>query len=763
MTGTYRKISILISAALLLLACQAERAAFSSYEPVDYVSTLTGTLSKHSLSTGNTYPAVAMPWGMNFWTPQTGKMGDGWTYTYTADKIRGFKQTHQPSPWMNDYGQFSVMPSSKSSFNEDERASWFSHKAETAAPYYYGVYLADHDTYVELAPTERAAMFSITYPETDMSYLIVDAFDHGSYVKICDSNTIVGYSTRNSGGVTDDFRNWFVIVSDTPFDHMSVVADGVPAEGSESKSFHSGAVVGFKTQEGLHVELKVASSFISLEQAMLNLDELNGKSFDDVKTAGRDRWNEVLGRFIIEDDDIDNIRTFYSCLYRSLLFPRDISEIDKDGNRIHYSPHTGDVHPGYLFTDTGVWDTFRSLFPLLNLAYPEVNARVQESYINHYLESGFLPEWSSPGHRECMVGNNTASVVADAYLSGVRGYDAEILWDAVTSGANSVHPSVDASGRVGHEYYNELGFVPCDVGINESAARTLEYAYDDWCIWKFGQALGKSDAELDQYKCNALNYRNLYDQEYRLMNGRHEDGRFRRPFNPLKWGGDFTEGNALQYTWSVFHDVAGLMELMGGKECFASALDRVFEMPPHFDESYYGFVIHEIREMQIMNMGNYAHGNQPIQHMLYLYDWCGKPWKTQEKVREVMDRFYSCTPDGYCGDEDNGQTSAWYVFSAMGFYPVCPGSGQYAIGSPLFKRLVLNLPDGHKVEIEAPENSDENRYVKSLTLNGRKHDINYLTMDQLRDGAVLKFRMSDVPDMSRGTSPIAAPYSFSDR
>lgn len=762
MSGPFRKI-IIVCAALLLLACQAERAAFPSYEPVDYVSTLTGTLSKHSLSTGNTYPAVAMPWGMNFWTPQTGKMGDGWVYTYTADKIRGFKQTHQPSPWMNDYGQFAIMPSSEAVFNEDGRASWFSHKAETATPYHYGVYLADHDTYVELVPTERAAMFRINYPEADMSYLVVDAYDSGSYVKVCkDSNMVVGYSSRNSGGVTDDFRNWFVIVSDTPFDYVEAVADGVATEGCEAESFHSGAIVGFRTSENPKVELKVASSFISLEQAIHNLEELGERSFDEIKAAGRERWNEVLGRFAVEDDNVDNVRTFYSCLYRSLMFPRDISEMTADGRRVHYSPHTGRTHDGYLFADTGVWDTFRCLFPLLNLAYPEMNSKIQESYVNHYLESGFLPEWSSPGHRACMVGNNTSSVVADAYLSGIRGYDIDILWKAVTAGANSVHPSVDASGRVGYEYYNELGYVPCDVGINESAARTLEYAYDDWCIWKLGKALGKSDEELEQYRKNALNYRNLYDAEYGLMNGRRSNGEFRRPFNPLKWGGDFTEGNALQYTWSVFHDVAGLIELMGGQDEFASALDRVFEMPPHFDESYYGFVIHEIREMQIMNMGNYAHGNQPIQHMLYLYDWCGQPWKTQEKVREVMDRFYSSAPDGYCGDEDNGQTSAWYVFSSMGFYPVCPGSGQYALGSPLFRKLVLNLPEGRTLEISAPDNSEDNRYVTSVTLDGRRIDKNYITMDQLKDGAVLKFRMSDEPDRHRGTSAEAAPYSFSD-
>ena len=755
-----KKTLTIIVAALSLLACRSE-STFTSKDPVDYVSTLVGTLSKHSLSTGNTYPAMAMPWGMNFWTPQTGPMGDGWTYVYTHDKIRGFKQTHQPSPWINDYGQFSIMPVSKPVFDQHQRASWFSHKAEQATPYYYSVYLADHDALTEMTPTERAAMFRITYPEAEMSYFVVDAFDRGSYIKILpDGKTIVGYSTRNSGGLAPNFKNWFVVESDTPFEYVSGVADGQFTEDMEVTADHAGALVGFRTARGQQVHLKVASSFISLDQAYVNLKELGNRSFDQVKQAGRDRWNEVLGRFKIEDDNIDNIRTFYSCLYRSVLFPRNISEVDAEGKRVHYSPHTGEICPGYMFTDTGVWDTFRCLFPFVNLLFPEEAAKMQEGYVNHYLESGLLPEWASPGHRGCMVGNNTASVVADAYLSGVRGYDIDALWKAVVAGANSEHPTVKSSGRWGFDHYNRLGYVPCDIGINESAARTLEYAYDDWCIWQLGLALGKSEEELAQYKANALNYRNLYDAEFGLMNGRQENGDFRRPFSPLKWGGDFTEGNSLHYTWSVFHDIEGLMALMGGEEKFAETLDGVFTMPPHFDESYYRFVIHEIREMQIMNMGNYAHGNQPIQHMLYLYDWCRQPWKAQARIREVMDKFYTSAPDGYCGDEDNGQTSAWYVFSAMGFYPVCPASGQYALGTPLFKKMTVKLSDGRKIRIEAPENSETAFYVDGMTLDGKAYDKNYVTLEQLRGGADLFFEMSDTPNMKRGTSDEAKPYSM---
>ena len=755
-----RNIRILALLGLLALL----RLPVRGTEPVDYVNPLVGTHSKGSLSTGNTYPAVAMPWGMNFWTPQTGNMGNGWTYVYTDDKIKGFKQTHQPSPWINDYGQFSLMPvTGEAVFDQQRRASWFSHKAETARPYYYKVYLADHDVTAEIAPTERAAMFRFTFPQADSAFVVVDAFDRGSYVKVLPSeNRIVGYSTRNSGGVPENFRNYFVVEFDKPFTYTAVAVNGkIRREQAEAQDNHTGAIVGFATCKGEVVHVRVASSFISYEQAELNLKELKGDTFDRTVEKGRARWNEVLGRIEIEDDDIDNLRMFYSCLYRSVLFPRNLSETDAQGRVMHYSPYNGKVLPGYMFTDTGFWDTFRSLFPLLNLLYPEMNTKMQEGLVNTYAESGFLPEWASPGHRGCMVGNNSASVVADAWLKGLRGYDIETLWEAVKHGANAVHPRVSSTGRLGWEYYNELGYVPYDVNIRENAARTLEYAYDDWCIYRLGRALGKPEMELESYRKHALNYRNLFDPETRLMRGRNRDGSFQTPFNPFKWGDAFTEGNSWHYTWSVFHDPQGLIDLMGGEQNFNAMLDSVFVLPPVFDESYYGGVIHEIREMQIMNMGNYAHGNQPIQHMIYLYNYSAQPWKAQYWVREVMDRLYSATPDGYCGDEDNGQTSAWYVFSALGFYPVCPGTDEYVLGSPLFRKMTLHLENGRKTVISAENNDASNRYISSMKVNGRKHTKNYLTHGELTKGVKIVYGMAAEPDKKRGTLPADAPYSFS--
>ena len=731
-------------AAILLASCARKTELVEN--PADYVSTLVGTLSEHSFSTGNTYPATALPWGMNFWTPVTGKMGDGWAYRYDAHWIRGFKQTHQPSPWINDYGQFAVMPVRNSQrVSQDHRASWFSHKSETARPYYYQVYLADHDINVEMAPTERAVSMLFTYPESATSGIIIDAYDGGSYIKVLpQENAVVGYTTRNSGGVPENFRNWFVIKFDKPIEDYQVYAGPDQAvEGDSHEGPHALASVKFSTVRGEQVNMKAASSFISLEQAWLNFREVDGKTFAQVKQAAKDRWNEVLGRIQVGGGTEEQYRTFYSCLYRSTLFPRKFYEIDAQGKPVHYSPYNGQVCDGYLYTDTGFWDTFRALFPLLNLVYPSVNREIQQGLANIARENDFLPEWSSPGHRDCMVGNNSASVVADAILKGVTPEeDWQVLYDCIVHGTENVHPQVSSSGRIGHEYYNTIGYIPYNVGINENVARTLEYAYNDWCILQLARKMGRPEDELRKWESRSGNWRNVFDPSHNLMRGRNSDGTFQEPFSPYKWGGAFTEGNAWHYTWSVFHDVDGLIEAMGGKDSFAGMLDSVFVVPPVFDASYYGYRIHEITEMQVADMGNYAHGNQPAQHMIYLYNWAGQPWKTQKHVREVMDKLYNAAPDGYCGDEDNGQTSAWYVFSALGFYPVCPCSDEYAVGSPYFRKAVVHLENGKELVINAKENSSDHPFVSSLKLNGRRRSPDFVSHSALCDGAVLDFAMT---------------------
>lgn len=731
--------------------------------PVDLVNTLMGTSSSPDLSNGNTYPAIALPWGMNCWTPQTGKMGDGWQYQYEAHKIRGFKQTHQPSPWMNDYGQFSIMPmTGKGVFKEDERASWFSHKAEVARPYYYSVYLADHDLTTEITPTERAAYFRFTFPSTESAFIAVDAFNKGSYIRIIPAeNKIIGYSTRNSGGVPENFKNYFVVVFDQPFTNFSGFKDSVLIPGlAEITSSHSGALLQFVIkQKGQQVQAKVASSFISIEQAERNLQEIGTASFESIKAKAKQTWNNTLGKIEIEGGSIDEQRTFYSCLYRMVFFPMKLYEYDAAGNIVHYSMYTGKPLPGYMYGGTGFWDTFRALYPFLNLMYPSINNEMQQALLNDYKEGGWLPEWSSPGYRNVMIGNNSASVVSDAFIKGTTKTGGEELYKALLHGANNEGPH--GTGRTGIKWYDSLGYVPYNVGINENAARTLEYAYDDFTISQMAKALHRPQAEIDYYLQRSMNYKKLFDPQTKLMRGKNKDGSFQTPFNPFKWGDAFTEGNSWHYTWSVFHDVEGLAQLMGGHKKFTQMLDSVFVMPPIFDDSYYGFVIHEIREMQIAGMGQYAHGNQPIQHMIYLYNYTGAPWKTQEHVRETMQKLYKATPDGYCGDEDNGQTSAWYVFSALGFYPVCPGTDQYVLGTPLFKKVILHLENGKDFTLYAPLSSAKNKYLRQVNINNENWDKNWISHSTIMKGGNMKVQMSPVPNFKRGTSSSSFPFSIS--
>ncbi|MEX2234418.1 MAG: GH92 family glycosyl hydrolase [Cyclobacteriaceae bacterium] len=735
-------------------------------DPEEYANPLMGTDSKPDLSNGNTYPAIALPWGLNFWTPQTGKSGDGFIYEYDADRIRGFKQTHQASNWIGDYGQFAIMPVTGSiKFNEDKRASWFSHKTEISKPYYYSVYLAEHNVVTEIAPTERAAVFRITYQGADSAYIVIDALDKGSYVKIIpEENKIIGYSTKNSKSVPENFRNYFVLYFSEPFSSLATFnGNDFNQHDKEEQADHCGAVVGFKPLAGQVVELRVASSFMSHEQAEINLKEIGNDDFQKVKQKAKDAWKNELSRIKIEGGTVDQARVFYTCLYRSLLFPRKFYELDKNKKVMHYSPYNGKVVPGYMFTDNGFFDTFRALFPFFNLMYPQHNAHIMEGLVNAYNESGWLPEWASPGHHANVTfGAYSASIIADAYLKGIRGYDINKLYEAILKNTQNEPPKeIRSVGRLGVHYYNELGYVPYDVNVKENTSRTLEYAYLDFAISRLAKALDRPQQEVELFEGRSLNYKKHFDPGTGLMRGKNRNGEFQSPFNPFKWGGAFTEGNSWHYTWSVVNDVQGLIDLMGGKEKFVKKLDSVFMLPPIYDESYYKIVIHEIREMQIVNMGQYVHGNQPMQHVVYLYNFAGAPWKTQFWIKEMTERLYTPTPDGYCGDEDTGQTSAWYVFSALGFYPVTPGTDQYVLGTPMFRRVTIELANGKQIIINADNNSNENRYISKLEVNGISYTKNWLSHRELMKGATLNFVMSSVPDKKRGIQKEDLPYSYS--
>ena len=734
------------------------------HDLVKYVNPMVGSDSDFSLSKGNTYPAIAVPWGMNFWTPQTGENGNGWAYTWKAKQIRGIKQTHQPSPWINDYGCFSLMPmTGELKVSYKDRGSDFSHDKEVSTPHYYSVDLLSYDTKVEVTPTDRSAMFRFTFPESDASYVVIDAYHKGSYVKVIpEERKVVGYARNNNGGCEGDFASRFVIYFDKDFEDCGVALDHKIVDGKkEIKGEQTAAYIKFKTKKGEKVHARVSSSFISESQAELNLKrEIGKKDFETVKTEAKNLWNKELNKILAEGGTEKDKIVFYTALYRTMLFPRKLYEINKNNEIVHYSPYNGKIEKGYMFTDNGFWDTFRAVFPFFTVMYPEMNSQIMKGLVNTYKEGGRLPEWASPGYRDCMIGSNSSSIIADAYIKGIRDFDAETAFEAMVKNATVPEPRMNSLGRSGVLEYNKLGYVPCDIKLNESAARTLEYAYADFCVAEMAKAMGKDKSEYEIYEKRMMNYKNLFDKEVGFMRGRKSDGTWLENFNPFSWGGVFTEGCSWHYTWSVFQDPIGLAKLMGGREKFAAKLDSVFTTPPHSEFSYYGFKIHEIVEMELLNMGQYAHGNQPIQHMIYLYNWAKEPWKAQYHVRNVMEKLYGPGADGLCGDEDNGQTSAWFVFGAMGFYPVCPGTPEYAIGSPLFEKMTLSFENGKKFVIEGKNNSSSNYYIKNAKLNGKEFTKNFITHNEILNGGSLSFEMDSKPNKNRGIKDSDIPFSI---
>ena len=743
---------------------------FHDEDLVQYVNPLIGTDSSHDLSNGNTYPAIARPWGMNFWTPQTGKMGDGWAYTYKAKEIVGFKQTHQPSPWINDYGAFSIMPGLGSIKTlESQRKAKFFHENETVEPHYYKVLLHELQTSVEFTSTDRSAYFKFTFPKTSSANLIVDAFFKNSEIKVIpEENKIIGIAKNNSGGVPENFANYFVIEFNRPF----ITSGTWNKHGRTSSKLalegeHVGSYVTFDTNNNQVIKAKISSSFISHEQALINLKrELPSHlSFDDIVIQGRKTWNNELSKIKVQTSnspyDLSNKIKFYSCFYRTILFPRQFHEYDNNGKQIHYSPYNGKIEDGPLYTDNGFWDTFRAVFPFYTLLYPDKLGEIMQGImVNPYLESGWLPEWSSPGHRDSMIGSNSASIIAEAYLKGITNFDIATAYSGILNSSNNEGP-LSSVGRKGAKLYNDLGYIPYDTSINENVARTLEYSYNDFSVWKLAEALNRPENEIKVFKDRANYYKNVFDASTNFMRGRLKNGEFQKPFNPDAWGGAFTEGSAWHYTWSVLHDPKGLIDLMGGKESFTEKLDGVFTADPTSDYSYYGFKIHEILEMELVNMGQYAHGNQPIQHAIYLYNYAQEPWKTQEKVRHVLDNLYGTGPDGYCGDEDNGQTSAWFLFSAMGFYPVAPVTKEYVIGSPLFNSIQITLPNNKIINIDAKNNSKENIFVNKVKLQGKVYNKNWLSHTDLAKGLKISFDMIAKPNYKWGSDKASTPYSMS--
>ena len=746
--------------AALALCLTLSFPVFAEKDLVQYVNTLQGTNSTYELSWANTYPTTAVPYPMNSWSPQTGKNGDGWKYQYSATTIRGFQPTHQCSPWVGDYGVFSLMPVSELVVDESKRATPFSHDKEIAKPHYYKVTLENGIT-TEFSPTTRSAHFRFSFPAKGDAFLVLDGYTKTSQVQIDVANhRITGY-VHNGAFSPKTHKNYFIIQFDKPFVSYgtwenrknTIQKNNLSREGEGI-----GAYVQFA--KGSKVQAKVSTSYISPEQAEVTMTRELGKhsSVEVTKQAAADVWNQLLNRVLVEGGTEEDMKTFYSCMFRANLFSHKFYEEKEDGSPYYYSPYDEKIHDGYMFTDNGFWDTFRSQFPLTNILHPTMQGQYMQALLDAQEQCGWLPSWSFPSETGGMVGNHSISLLTDAWVKGIRTFDPEKALKAYAHEAMNKGPWGGANGRVRWKDYYQLGYIPYPESMG-STAQTLEYCYDDFCAYQLAKMTGNKFYE-EVFARQIYNYKNVYDPSVGFMRGRKLDGSW-ADFDAFEWGGPYCEGNAWHYNWSVFHDVQGLIDLTGGDERFVAKIDSVFALPGIVKYGTYGTKIHEMLEMELAKMGQYAQGNQPIQHMIYLYSYAGQPWKTQYWIRQVMDRLYNSSENGYPGDEDQGGMSSWYVLSALGIYSVCPGTDEYVLGSPKFRKATITMEDGKKFVIEAKGNSKDNVYIQNATLNGKRHTRNYIHYSDIVNGGVLELQMGNQPEKTRGTAKEDRPFSLS--
>ena len=746
--------------AALALCLTLSFPVFAEKDLVQYVNTLQGTNSTYELSWGNTYPTTAVPYPMNSWSPQTGKNGDGWKYQYSATTIRGFQPTHQCSPWVGDYGVFSLMPVPELVVDESKRATPFSHDKEIAKPHYYKVTLENGIT-TEFSPTTRSAHFRFSFPAKGDAFLVLDGYTKTSQVQIDVANhRIIGY-VHNGAFSPKTHKNYFIIQFDKPFVSYgtwenrknTIQKNNLSREGEGI-----GAYVQFA--KGSKVQAKVSTSYISPEQAEVTMTRELGKhsSVEVTKQAAADVWNQLLNRVLVEGGTEEDMKTFYSCMFRANLFSHKFYEEKEDGSPYYYSPYDEKIHDGYMFTDNGFWDTFRSQFPLTNILHPTMQGQYMQALLDAQEQCGWLPSWSFPSETGGMVGNHSISLLTDAWVKGIRTFDPEKALKAYAHEAMNKGPWGGANGRVRWKDYYQLGYIPYPESMG-STAQTLEYCYDDFCAYQLAKMTGNKFYE-EVFARQIYNYKNVYDPSVGFMRGRKLDGSW-ADFDAFEWGGPYCEGNAWHYNWSVFHDVQGLIDLTGGDERFVAKIDSVFALPGIVKYGTYGTKIHEMLEMELAKMGQYAQVNQPIQHMIYLYSYAGQPWKTQYWIRQVMDRLYNSSENGYPGDEDQGGMSSWYVLSALGIYSVCPGTDEYVLGSPKFRKATITMEDGKKFVIEAKGNSKDNVYIQNATLNGKRHTRNYIHYSDIVNGGVLELQMGNQPEKTRGTAKEDRPFSLS--
>lgn len=728
--------------------------------PIDFVNPLQGTNNRFDFSHGNVMPLASLPHAMTSWTLQTSE--SNWAFNPNDKRVQGFRATHMPSPWIGDYGHFTLMPQvGAPAFSADARSSSYRLSDAVIQPHYQKVHLLRYQTTMEMAPTQRCALLRIAFPATSEAAFIVQPFAGDSAITVdTERNCVTGYTRAHTAGCPPNFACYFVVAFDQPMQSATLFDAHHAWQSEHAEGERVGARVAFDATASRVLHVRVGTSFISIEQAWRNLEsEMGDAPFEQIKTRGKRAWNELLSRIEIAGASDEQQRTFYSCLYRALLFPRQWHEVAAGGDLMHFSPYSGKVERGLLSADNGFWDTFRTVYPLLALVYPDLLNGILEGWLSAYREGSWFPKWASPAYRDCMIGTHLDVVFADAMLRGVRDYDVELAYEAMRKDAFAPTHTGEW-GREALESYIQLGYCPIDPAAHGAAARTQEYAYDDFCVAQVARLLGKHDDATLLYR-RSLSYKNVFDSSVGFMRGRFADGSWVTPFDPFAWDTRvYVEGSAWQYSWAVQHDPAGVIALHGGPAKFVRKLDSMFTTPAHYANAGYPYEIHEMTEMAAVDFGQYAHSNQPVHHVLALYAAAGQPWKMQHWVRRVLNELYNSGVDGFCGDEDNGEMSAWYVLNALGLFPLCPGHPSFVLGGPLFTKSIVHLPKGRELSIEAKGNSAGRPYVQSVAWNRALHDATWIAHETLVQGGVLRFAMSASPAKRRFTKA-QLPFSLS--
>ena len=710
-------------------------------DPVEFVNLLQGTQSTPVFSHGNTLPIATTPFGMSHWTIETSS-GNPWMFQPWSRRTEGFRCTHQLSPWLYDYGQATFLPVlGKISPNPGARASSYLTEQAKLTPYSLELFLLRYRAKAELVPTERCCILTADYETPDPAAseqvpgLIIDIPGTKSEIlQLKDQRQIHFASTATSGGTPDNFANYYVLEFPEAWESFEVTHHK-GRDGADQQ------IVSIYFKAGKRLEARIGTSFISFEQALYNLrQEVGDKSPSAIRQETKEKWNEMLRRIEIEGATTEQARTFYSCLYRVLLFPRTFHEPMPNGSGMHhYSAFTGKVAPGVMFADHGYWDVYRAWYPLMTILFPEKLSEILQAWVNALSEGGWFPQFPAPGYRACMSGSLIDSLFADSIVKGIGSFDREVVFAGLKKHATQPGDPDKGFGRVGVERYMKLHYVPADE-ISQSVAETADAAYGDFCIAQVAKVLGKQEDY--QYFLNRSEYwKNVYDKEVGFFRGKNADGSWLTPFDSFTWGSPYEEGSAWQHRWDAPHAVQGMFEAIGGKAAAIDALEKMVSVPPIFHTGVYGAEIHEMSEMAAVPFGQYAHSNQPSHHLLYLFAHAGRPDRLQFLARRVMNELYS--PDGFAGDEDTGSMAAWYILSSLGIYQVCPGVPEYTFGSPLFPRATVHLPGKKTLVVHAPENTPETVYVNSIAFNGKKQSGPTIQHKELLEGGTLLFQMTN--------------------